>query len=543
MRLKLAAILCAPFFLPTIANSGTTARTPDSGVGTATPILIGLNSSAGNDPDYDSRRLANEVAQAVAMHSRVVRVFVRPASVESAQGMFLWNTLDAIVSAYKAANIPILMNISSSSPTWMVGGRDYNFVPDGANLLSNPGFETESLSGWTQRPGTGSIIQDSSDPDTAANITSVYDATLRSASSANTYISQTVKVTPGQLYHLMFTNLSDGSHMGRYELYDDTHRKAIIPLTPTGNPGNLSFYRNVSTYFTAARGTTSVTLYLYGPTTSGTYARFDNAFILPILTSSFNAWVAEYSSFTATLVRRYASAVGMWELGNEVDIPINWMPVPDPKQYAAWYVAVHDAIKAIEPNALVSNAPFSGINFEGYSTAISASNVATYGPTSGYLDSFYSFVPSAKWPDAVSTHAYTASLDPSVTNAYQPNWSDIADLRAAEVLYQPTTPMWVTEFGTASQGEGSGSLQNQAGFTSFQLGTLKTTYTYVSLATPWMSYDLPWLGTFGYYGAASVFGDTLTPKPVSANLAAFNTGCFGGSMNCGTAMMPGTNIH
>jgi uncharacterized repeat protein (TIGR01451 family) len=496
---------------------------------TTTARLLGLNSSILWDQSYDSTRLTNEINSLSAMGAQAVHLEISPGNwdwvakgfIESAPGTYNWTMLDQVVNGYVAKGIKVVMEISPGSPTWLNGNSNVNGVdatiPDGGNLITNPGFEMASFSGWTQNVGNGSIIQDSSTPDTVAGITSVYDAKLTSGSSANTYVSQTVTVVPGQLYHLMFTTHGDYTNSGQYQVYDNIHSTNIIAPTSTNYSGTVSFgefggYRNVSTYFTAPSGCTSVTLSLYGPPANGGYAQFDNVFLIPILTNTFTTFVNNYASFASALVTHYQNSVTRWEIGNEEDTSAFWMPVPDVRQYAAWYIAIHDAIKAVQPNATVASGGFATEVFPYGSTVIIPSNSIAYGGANGFLSTFYSLVPQAKWPDAVAIHNYPG--DPSITTPYQANWADIAAVRSAETTSGSSAPMWITEAGWPG---GLGQTSTQASYTDYALNSLATTYPYITLATLWQAED----GTdnMGFY---SVSGDTLIPKPVAFTFAKYN---------------------
>jgi len=60
-----------------------------------------------------------------------------------------------------------------------------------------------------------------------------------------------------------------------------------------------------------------------------------------------------YARFCAALVRRYAGKNVIWELWNEPNLDIFWVPASDVDQYIAWCKAVVPAILQADPNACI----------------------------------------------------------------------------------------------------------------------------------------------------------------------------------------------
>lgn len=139
-------------------------------------------------------------------------------------------------------------------------------APTGLNLVSNPGFETAGAGGadvfgsWTEHAGDGSIV------DELVNVQSGSHAVkLVTGASADTYVAIAISVTPGVTYTVTIPARGDGTYAGRYGILDAISGLWIKGIGSTGV--TAAAYSNVNTSFVAPTGCTSVSLYLYCPST------------------------------------------------------------------------------------------------------------------------------------------------------------------------------------------------------------------------------------------------------------------------------------
>ena len=123
-----------------------------------------------------------------------------------------------------------------------------------ANLLTNPGFETGTLSGWTCA---------ATDRVTASPVHSGAGALAGAASgSDDAQCTQTVSVQPSSAYTLT------GWVQGSYVFLGDTGTGSTDTDTWTAS---ATGWQQLSTSFTTGASTTSVTLYVHGWYGQGTY--------------------------------------------------------------------------------------------------------------------------------------------------------------------------------------------------------------------------------------------------------------------------------
>ncbi|MFE0461944.1 glycosyl hydrolase family 18 protein [Kitasatospora sp. NPDC058965] len=133
-----------------------------------------------------------------------------------------------------------------------------------ANLLTNGGFETGNLTGWTCSAGLGSVTG-------TAPHTGSYALQAAASASDSAQCSQTVTVTPSTSYSL------SGWLKGSY---------TYLGVSGTGTTDTSTWtsgtaWSNLNTTFTTGASTTSVTVYVHGWYGQGTYYADDLALTGP----------------------------------------------------------------------------------------------------------------------------------------------------------------------------------------------------------------------------------------------------------------------
>jgi len=158
------------------------------------------------------------------------------------------------------------------------GLNDYNNIYSAGlandNLLANGGFETAGAGGadiwanWSETVGAGAAL---------ANETVLVhegaDAAKMTQGAASAYVSQSITIIPGKKYRVRFYTRGDGTHGGRYQLWDAVNGAYIISQTATGVTG--ATYTAIVKECTAPAGCTTAILSLISPTTAGGICYFD----------------------------------------------------------------------------------------------------------------------------------------------------------------------------------------------------------------------------------------------------------------------------
>lgn len=159
----------------------------------------------------------------------------------------------------------------------------------------------------------------------------------------------------------------------------------------------------------------------------------------------------DWAAFAAAAARRYPQALG-FEIWNEPDAWAFWgrgvLPI-DPAAYTGVLAAAHDAIKAESPSM-----PVIGGAIAPYPSTVLGVHVSVSDFVGGMLDAG-----AAQYMDAVSLHPYAGGPTPPSPAIYERpvNW-----LRSTLALRGVSLPIWITESGVSTTGEGAVSEAGQA---------------------------------------------------------------------------------
>jgi hypothetical protein len=156
------------------------------------------------------------------------------------------------------------------------------------------------------------------------------------------------------------------------------------------------------------------------------------------------AFYDDYATALAAVARRYPAAIGV-EVWNEPNRAFFWRPAPDPVGYAALLEEAYAAVKAVAPHMTVA----------GGSIVPSPTNSLGMAVPQ-YLDAVFR-AGAGHAMDAISLHPYALS-DPSGASAVE-SVELVRRLRDAAGL---SAPLWLTETGTTTTGDGAVTEAEQA---------------------------------------------------------------------------------
>jgi len=211
------------------------------------------------------------------------------------------------------------------SAALVVGGAASVSVLSGAagaatvNLLTNPGLETGSLSGWTCDSGTGSVV-------TSPVHSGTYALAGAASSSDDAQCTQTVSVLPDTSYTL--SGYVEGSYV----------YLGVTGGSDTWTPSATS-WQQLTTTFTTGASQTSIQVYVHGWYAEGTYYADDldlsgpagstptPTATTPTATSSPTSTPTTTSSPTPT-----STGTGTSTGGSAWTHPVYWMPLDNDPQ-------------------------------------------------------------------------------------------------------------------------------------------------------------------------------------------------------------------
>ena len=135
-----------------------------------------------------------------------------------------------------------------------------------------------------------------------------------------------------------------------------------------------------------------------------------------------------FEAFCTELAKRYKGKIRYWQYGQNMDIDPGWQPKADAVQYARWLKLAYRALKAGNPDCVVSTGGHLGRN-------------------PGFLETIYK-QGGKDFLDAVAVHPWPTYEAPQGDEAF--DWQRVEDYRAVMVKYgDARKPMWCTEFGWA----------------------------------------------------------------------------------------------
>ena len=143
-----------------------------------------------------------------------------------------------------------------------------------SDLMLNGGFETAGAgdpdfwADWLESAGDGALANEGAVIHTGADA-----AKLTSGVTRNTYIRQPGTVVPGETYKLRFWARGDGTHDGRYRIYDNTNAADIVALAATGV--TAAAYSKIDVDFTAPASCVQVSIRFYCSATAAHDSYFD----------------------------------------------------------------------------------------------------------------------------------------------------------------------------------------------------------------------------------------------------------------------------
>lgn len=209
-----------------------------------------------------------------------------------------------------------------------------------------------------------------------------------------------------------------------------------------------------------------------------------------------------YASFAAATAERYSRlGVETYEIWNEENLASSWGDQVDPMAYGTLLKASYEAIKAVDPNAIVL--------LGGLGTAQNVSNGESISPYS-FLSDLYSLGFGAYF-DAANVHPYSFPDFPATADSWNPFWQ-LPQYHELMASYgYGDKQIWITEFGAPTgTAQGDVSESTQAAMISQA----------IQMARSWS-----WAGPFFVYdwrdGSGQTFGLLRRNGSAKPSLAAF----------------------
>ena len=148
--------------------------------------------------------------------------------------------------------------------------------------------------------------------------------------------------------------------------------------------------------------------------------------------------VADFAHFMETLAARYKGKVAAYEIWNEPNLNYEWgYQQPDPAGYTALLTAAYQAVKAVDPEALVVSG---GLATTGDGSATAMGDLA-------FLQGMYDAGARGAF-DALGSHPYAFGHAPDYQDAWGLSLSRVVQQREVMLANgDAETPIWITEAG------------------------------------------------------------------------------------------------
>jgi hypothetical protein len=164
----------------------------------------------------------------------------------------------------------------------------------------------------------------------------------------------------------------------------------------------------------------------------------------------------EWSELATEVARRFPQAV--FEIWNEPNLAIFWRPTPNAARFAELQVLAYDAIKAVDPEAIVLAGGMAA-NGE-YESRVAPANPGDT-PMKEFLEGALSAHPSIRnHMDALSFHPYPYGVELGAGSSFAKAFEDVRETLAR--YGESGRHLWVTEAGIPSTGDFAVGEEEQA---------------------------------------------------------------------------------
>ena len=178
----------------------------------------------------------------------------------------------------EGSDTPYVLDITDSAgkhACGVIGAADAAEATPGAELLSNPGFETAGGGGADIWASWGEVASDGALANEVGSVHGGSDAAkITAGASINTLVRQSATVAVGKLYKIVLWTRGDGTYAGRIKVRDIDNGINIINNVSTGVTGTS--YAEVVRYVTAPAGCSTLRIELACPATDTGVAYFDD---------------------------------------------------------------------------------------------------------------------------------------------------------------------------------------------------------------------------------------------------------------------------